>query len=66
MILAFDINQNLIQFNHAASVEFGWTFEDAKQLKPEQFLANEGEYRGVMSELKEKNYFVGELTGLRS
>jgi PAS domain S-box-containing protein len=66
MILAFDINHNLIQFNHAASVEFGWTFEDAKHLKPKQFLANEGEYLGVMSELDEKNYYVGELSGIRS
>lgn len=66
MILAFDINGTLIQFNHAASVEFGWTFEDAKQLRPKQFLADEGEFADVMRELKEKNYFVGELTGLRS
>ena len=66
MIVAFDINGNLIQFNHAASVEFGWTFEDAKQLRPKQFLADEREFADVMRELKEKNYFVGELTGLRS
>ena len=66
MILAFDINGNLIQFNHAASVEFGWTFDDAKQLRPKQFLADESEFADVMSELKEKNHFVGELTGLRS
>ena len=66
MIVAFDINGNLIQFNHAASVEFGWTFDDAKQLRPKQFLADESEFADVMSELKEKNHFVGELTGLRS
>jgi PAS domain S-box-containing protein len=66
MIVAFDINGNLIQFNHAASVEFGWTFEDAKQLKPKQFLANEADFFEVARELDEKNYFVGELLGLRS
>lgn len=66
MIVAFDIDGNLIQFNHAASVEFGWTLEDAKQLKPKEFLVNEIEFTSVISELKEKNYFAGEVLGLRS
>jgi PAS domain S-box-containing protein len=66
MIVAFDIDGNLIQFNHAASVEFGWTLEDAKQLKPKEFLVNEIEFTSVMAELKEKNYFAGEVLGLRS
>ena len=66
MIVAFDIDGNLIQFNHAASVEFGWTFEDAKQLKPKQFLASESQFSEVNRELSENNYFAGEVLGLRS
>ena len=64
MIVAFDINGNLIQFNHAASVEFGWTFEEAKQLRPKQFLADENEFADVMRELKEKTTSLEKFTGL--
>lgn len=32
MIVAFDVHGQLMQWNQAASVEFGWTFEEAKQL----------------------------------
>jgi PAS domain S-box-containing protein len=66
MILTFDVSGKLIQFNHAASVEFGWTYEDAVKLTPNQFLSNKKEYDGLMLALKKDKYYAGEVTGLRS
>lgn len=66
MIVAFDIDGNLIQFNHAASVEFGWTYEEAKTLSAQKFFAIDSEFFEVRKELGEENYFVGEVLGLRS
>lgn len=66
MIVAFDIDGNLIQFNQAASVEFGWTYEEAKRLSAKKFFANDSEFFEVRKELGEKNYFAGEVLGLRS
>jgi len=45
MIMAFDMQGKIIQFNHAASVEFGLTIEDARELDAAQFLADPLEFK---------------------
>ena len=66
MIVAFDVQGNLMQWNQAASVEFGWTFEEAQQLTFRGFLADEGDAERIFQELQDQNYFAGEVQGIRS
>lgn len=66
MIAAFDEDGRLLQFNHAASVEFGWSIEEAKTLGFEAFLADPDEAESILHELKTQNYFVGEMVGMRA
>lgn len=66
MIAAFDEDGKLIQFNHAASVEFGWSVEEAKTLSFEAFLADAEEAESIVHELRAQNYFVGEVQGIRA
>lgn len=66
MIMAFDTKGNLVQYNHAASVEFGWTIEEAQLLSLDAFIQKEEEYKQVRDELQKNNYFAGEVTGVRA
>ena len=66
MIIAFDTKGKIIQFNHAASVEFGLTIEDAKEIHVSQFLANPEESKAISNTLNEAGYYAGELIGVRS
>jgi PAS domain S-box-containing protein len=66
MIVAFDVQGNLMQWNQAASVEFGWTFEEARQLTFRGFLADEADAERIFQELQSQNYFAGEVQGIRS
>jgi PAS domain S-box-containing protein len=66
MIMAFDVQGKIIQFNHAASVEFGMTATDAMELKASDFLANQEDYNQVVEDLRNQRYYAGELAGLRS
>jgi len=66
MIAAFDEDGRLLQFNHAASVEFGWSPDEAKTLGFEAFLADPDEAESILQELKTQNYFVGEVAGMRA
>lgn len=66
MIAAFDEDGNLLQFNHAASVEFGWSMEEAKTLGFDALLAEPKEAKSILLELKNQNYFVGEAMGIRA
>ena len=66
MIMAFDMQGKIIQFNHAASVEFGLTIEDALELDAAQFLADPLEFNTITNTLNEEGYYAGEVTGIRS
>jgi PAS domain S-box-containing protein len=66
MITAFDHDGRLIQYNHAASVEFGWAWEEARALSMEAFFADAEEWARVMAELRENKYYAGEVTGQRA
>ena len=66
MIMAFDADGNIIQFNHAASVEFGMTAEDAMQLKGDDFLANSTDFDAILNDLRSQRYYAGEVAGRRS
>jgi len=66
MILAFDVRGRLLQFNQAASVEFGWTADEARLLDYRAFLAHPEEADRVWRELREHGFFVGEATGIRA
>ena len=66
MIMAFDIEGNIIQFNHAASVEFGMTAEDAMQLKGHDFVENPEDFELIMGDLRLQRYYAGEVAGRRS
>ncbi|MFZ9054929.1 MAG: PAS domain S-box protein, partial [Flavobacteriales bacterium] len=66
MIMAFDVHGKIIQFNHAASVEFGMTATDAMELKASDFLANQEDYNQVVQDLRNQRYYAGELAGRRS
>ena len=66
MIIAFDNDGKIIQFNHAASVEFGLTIEDAKELHASQFLHNPKNFEAISESLNEAGYYAGEVTGVRS
>lgn len=66
MIVAFDVHGQLMQWNQAASVEFGWTFEEAQQLTFRGFLADEADAERIFQELQDRNYFAGEVQGIRS
>ncbi len=66
MIVAFDNEGKVIQFNHAASVEFGLTIEDAKELHASQFLRDSDSFKAISNRLNEAGYYAGEVTGIRS
>ena len=65
MIMAFDAEGKIIQFNHAASVEFGMTADDAMQLKGHDFIENPADFEVIMADLRKQRYY-GEAAGRRS
>ncbi len=66
MIIAFDVEGKIIQFNHAASVEFGMTAEDAMELKGFDFLENPEDLKVIMEDLQKQRYYAGEVAGRRA
>lgn len=66
MIIAFDREGQLIQWNHAASVEYGWSFEEAKLLEFRALFADEEEAEGILADLVSDHYFAGEAQGIRA
>tara|TARA_B100000767_G_scaffold262409_1_gene275041 strand:- start:381 stop:3362 length:2982 start_codon:yes stop_codon:yes gene_type:complete len=65
MIVAFDMEGNLQQYNHAFSVEFG--IEPNQESTPnfKKFLIDEKTADGVFDELQQRSYFSGEIEGRR-
>ena len=66
MIIAFDKNSQIIQWNHAASVEFGWTLEEAKMLEVRALFADDDEAESILESLERAHYFAGEVQGIRA
>ena len=66
MIVAFDMEGNLQQYNHAFSVEFG--IEPNQESTPnfKEFIIDEKTANGVFEELQQRSYFSGEIEGRRS
>jgi len=66
MIVAFDMEGNLQQYNHAFSVEFG--IEPNQESTPnfKAFIIDEKTANGVFEELQQRSYFSGEIEGRRS
>jgi PAS domain S-box-containing protein len=65
MIVAFDMEGNLQQYNHAFSVEFGIEPNQESALNFKEFLIDEKTASGVFEELQQRSYFSGEIEGKR-
>lgn len=66
MIIAFDRKGQIIQWNHAASVEFGWTIQEAQMLEFKALFIDGEEGEAVLTGLAKDNYFAGEVQGIRA
>ena len=66
MIVALDVKGKIVQFNHAASVEFGMTVEDVKTMTAVDFLHDPKDLNGIVSDLEQQGYYAGEIAGKRS
>lgn len=66
IIMAFDTEGRVIQINHAASVEFGISFEAARECHASEFLASREHFNIIRKELEKSGYYAGELSGIRS
>lgn len=66
MIIAFDREGQLIQWNHAASIEYGWSFEEARLLEFRALFADEEEADGILKDLESEHFFAGEAQGIRA
>ena len=65
MIVAFDLEGKLQQYNHAFSVEFGVEPGKEKSLNYRQFIPNLRDFETVVEALKTRNYFSGEVQAKR-
>jgi len=65
MIVAFDMDGNLQQYNHAFSVEFGIEPNQESALNFKSFIIDEKTANGVFEELQQRSYFSGEIEGRR-
>lgn len=65
MIVAFDMQGNLQQYNHAFSVEFGVEPGKEKAINYNNFIAEKHEIKSVVKALQTRNYFSGEVHGRR-
>ena len=65
MIMAFDMDGNLQQYNHAFSVEFGIEPGKERKLNLKDFIIDENTANGVFEELQQRSYFSGEIEGKR-
>ncbi len=65
MIVAFDGDGNLQQYNHAFSVEFGVEPGKEKELNVKKFLADGKTAERIFKELQQRSYFSDEIEGKR-
>jgi len=65
MIVAFDMQGYLQQYNHAFSVEFGIEPGKEKSINYTMFIPKEDEINGVVHALQTRSYFSGEVHGKR-
>ena len=65
MIVAFDMQGNLQQYNHAFSVEFGIEPGKEKSIDYTMFIPMKDEINEVVEALQTRSYFSGEVNGKR-
>lgn len=65
MIVAFDMQGNLQQYNHAFSVEFGLEPGKEKSINYKMFISKKDEIDRVVVALQTRSYFSGEVHGKR-
>lgn len=61
MIMATNTNDQITEFNNAATVQFGYSDDEIKGKSPRLLYAHEEDYVRVQKELKEKGTFSGEV-----
>jgi PAS domain S-box-containing protein len=61
MILANDQHGKIIEFNKAAQDKFGYSKEEALELKASHFYASDEEYQKVRESITKKGVFEGEI-----
>ena len=64
MIIAFDENEAITEFNSAAQQQFKYTLNKVQGMSIRMLYANEKDYDRVMSMLKEKQFFTGEIENI--
>jgi PAS domain S-box-containing protein len=65
MIVAFDTEGNLLQYNHAFAVEFGLDPEDKNKINIRDTLSNETQINEVLEAVNTRNYYSGEVEAVR-
>ena len=65
MIVAFDRKGNLLQYNHAFAVEFGFDPEEKNKINVTETLANKDQEAEIFKEVRSRNYYSGEVEALR-
>jgi PAS domain S-box-containing protein len=65
MICATDKNDKIIEFNEAASLAFGYSYDEIKNHSPKILYANEKQYDYVLEQLNKKGKFSGEIENIR-
>jgi PAS domain S-box-containing protein len=65
MICATDKNDRIIEFNEAASLTFGYSYDEIKNHSPKILYANEKQYEYVLEQLNKKGKFSGEIENIR-
>jgi len=65
MIVAFDPKGNLLQYNHAFAIEFGFDPEEKNKINVTETLANKDQIDVVFKEVGSRNYYSGEVEAVR-
>ncbi len=64
MIIAFDENERITEFNSAAQKQFQYSLDAVEGMSIRMLYSNEEDYRLVMQELKEKQFYTGEIENI--
>lgn len=64
MIIAFDENERITEFNSAAQKQFQYSLNAVEGMSIRMLYSKEEDYRLVMKELREKQFFTGEIKNI--
>jgi PAS domain S-box-containing protein len=65
MIVAFDMEGNILQYNHAFAVEFGIDPTHKDEINFNEIVYKESDSKMVWEGVRNKNYYSGEIEGKR-